>query len=199
MTIPTHDREDISRNVESRFRTELHDHWKAYAFQGVLLLVVGFLALMAPLAATLASTLFFGWLLIIGGIIGIVAAFQARRHSGFWSSLALAVLVTILGAVIVYDPFAGAITLTWMLATYFVLSAFLEFALAKAVRSGSRGGWWALVLTGILNLVLAALLVLGLPGTAVWAVGVYLGISFIFSGVGLLFAALDARRGAPPA
>mgnify|MGYP007077327656 CR=1 FL=1 len=55
MTIPT-DREDISRTVESRFRTELHDHWKAYAFQGVLLLVVGFLALMAPLAATLAST-----------------------------------------------------------------------------------------------------------------------------------------------
>ena len=67
------------------------------------------------------------------------------------------------------------------------------------MRSGSRGGWWALVLTGILNLVLAALLVLGLPGTAVWAVGVYLGISFIFSGVGLLFAALDARRGAPAA
>lgn len=157
------------------------------------MLIVGILALVAPFAATLASTLFFGWLLIIGGIFGIVGAFQARKHSGFWSSLALAILVTILGFVIVYDPFAGAITLTWMLATYFIVSAFLEFALARAFE-GSTAGKWGLILTGVLNLGLAILLILGLPGTAIWAVGVYLGISFIFSGTGLLFGALDARK-----
>ena len=88
MTIPTHDREDISRNVESRFRTELHDHWKAYAFQGVLLLVVGFLALMAPLAATLASTLFFGWLLQMLGVTGILYTVLVLIGSAVTSSLA---------------------------------------------------------------------------------------------------------------
>ncbi len=193
MTLPQ-DRPAAAGAIERRFRSELHDHWKAYALQGGLMLAVGILALLAPFAATLASTLFFGWLLIIGGVMGIVAAFQARAHSGFWSNLALAVLAAVLGAVIVYNPVAGAVTLTWMLATYFLVTAFLEFALARAIRSGSRSGWWALVLTGILNIVLAVLLILGLPGTAVWAVGVFLGISFIFSGSSLLFAALDARR-----
>ncbi|KAA0968489.1 HdeD family acid-resistance protein [Aureimonas fodinaquatilis] len=194
MTVPADGSfQSTAERLQQDFRRQMHDHWKAYAFQGALMLIVGILALVAPFAATLASTLFFGWLLIIGGIFGIVGAFQARKHAGFWSSLALAVLVTILGFVIVYDPFAGAITLTWMLATYFIISAFLEFALARAF-TGSKAGKWGLILTGILNLGLAILLILGLPGTAIWAVGVYLGISFIFSGTGLLFGALEARK-----
>ena len=185
-------------SLDVTFREYLHLHWKAYAFQGLLMVVMGALALAAPWAATIASTLFVGWLLIIGGILGCVAAIKAYRHKGFWSNFALALLAIALGVVIVYDPFAGAVTLTWALSVYFGLSACAHFWLAGSVRNSSRAGFWALVVTGLLNVALAAVLVLGLPGTATWALGMYIGISFIFTGTSLLCAALDARK-APPA
>ncbi|UIJ71705.1 HdeD family acid-resistance protein [Aurantimonas sp. HBX-1] len=174
----------------------LHDHWKFYAFQGALMIGVGLLALLAPWAATLASTLFFGWLLVFGGIVGTVSAFRARGAPGFWSNLVLAVLALLLGLVIIYDPFAGSVTLTWMLALYFLMSGIINIAIAQAVRA-STGRFWLLVVSGVINIALAIFLVMGLPGTAVWAIGLFLGVSFISSGVALLLAALDARGGRP--
>ncbi|NDW06991.1 HdeD family acid-resistance protein [Jiella pacifica] len=174
----------------------LHDHWKYYTFQGALMIVVGILALLVPFAATLATTLFFGWLLILGGVIGCVAAFRARAAPGFWSSLLLAILSVVLGGIIIYDPLAGTVTLTWLLAVFFFLSGLFNFSIARAVRL-STTRFWLVVVSGIIDIVLAVFLILGLPGTAIWAIGVFLGISFITSGFGLLFSALDARNNPP--
>ncbi|KQT88584.1 hypothetical protein ASG48_03095 [Aurantimonas sp. Leaf443] len=188
--------DEIQRQV-ARTRRHLHDHWKSYAIQGAVMIVAGVLALAVPLAATLASTIFFGWLMLLGGVVGLVSAFRARNAPGFWSNVALAALAVILGLVIVADPFAGAITLTWALAAYFLLIGFVTFSIANAVRV-SKGRFALLVLSGILNIALALLVVLGLPGTAVWAIGVFLGISLLSSGLSLLLSALQAR-GDPPA
>ncbi|MAU98667.1 MAG: hypothetical protein CMP81_22745 [Fulvimarina sp.] len=174
----------------------LHDHWKYYSFQGTLMIVVGILALLVPFAATLATTLFFGWLLILGGIVGCVAAFRSREAPGFWSSLLLAVLSVVLGGIIIYDPLAGTVTLTWLLAVFFFLSGLFNFSIARAVRL-STTRFWLVIVSGITDIVLAIFLIIGLPGTAVWATGVFLGISFITSGFGLLFSALDARNNPP--
>ena len=61
----------------------LHEHWKSYALQGALMTVIGTLALFAPWAATLATTLFFGWLLIMGGVLGLVAVAPQDRSTTF--------------------------------------------------------------------------------------------------------------------
>lgn len=188
--------DEVRTRVEGQVRRELHDHWKSYSFQGALMIVVGVLAILAPFAATLASTLFFGWLLVFGGIVGAIAAFRAKGAPGFWSSLLLGVLAVILGAAILYDPLAGTITLTWMLATFFLLSGVFNFSIARAVKA-STGRFWLFVLSGILDIVLAVFLILGLPGTAIWAVGLFIGVSFISSGLALLFSALDARNKSP--
>ncbi|MBO0905844.1 HdeD family acid-resistance protein [Jiella sonneratiae] len=174
----------------------LHDHWKYYAFQGAVMIVVGILAVLVPFAATLATTLFFGWLLIFGGIVGCVAAFRSREAPGFWSNLLLAALCAVLGAIILYDPLAGTVTLTWLLAAFLLLSGVINFSIARAVRL-STSRFWLVVLSGVIDVLLAVVLILGLPGTAVWAVGVFLGISFVTSGFGLLISALDARRNPP--
>ncbi|MEF2072129.1 HdeD family acid-resistance protein [Consotaella aegiceratis] len=168
-------------------------HRKFYIFQGALLAVVGFLALLAPFAATLASTIFFGWLLIVGGAIGIVSAFRARKAPGFWANLLLAVLAAILGLVMIVDPLAGSITLTWLLAVFLLLSGLFNIAVARAVR-GYTTRFWLLVASGIIDIVLAMVLILGLPGTAIWAVGLFLGLSFLTSGLALLFAAIEAPK-----
>ena len=191
---------DTATNEERRrvraVQRHLHDHWKYYSFQGTLMIVVGILALLVPFAATLATTLFFGWLLILGGIVGCVAAFRSREAPGFWSSLLLAVLSVVLGGIIIYDPLAGTVTLTWLLAVFFFLSGLFNFSIARAVRL-STTRFWLVIVSGIIDIVLAIFLIIGLPGTAVWATGVFLGISFITSGFGLLFSALDARNNPP--
>lgn len=187
-----------SNQIRQQVRRHLHDHWKAYAFQGGLMALVGFIALIAPFLATLASTIFFGWLLMILGVVGIVAAFRTNGSSGFWSNLLLAVLALVLGFVILFDPFAGAVTLTWMLAVYFLLTGLANFTLARAFRASHGGSFWLLILSGVLNVALALFLVLGLPGTAVWAVGLFLGISLLMSGISLLVSALSARNAPAP-
>lgn len=177
-------------------RRHLHEHWKTYAVQGGLSVAIGIVALLAPLAATLASTIVFGWLMLIGGVLGIVAAFRSRGSSGFPSSLLLAVLAAILGAVILFNPLAGAVTLTYVLATFFIFSGIANVMLSGAFRP-STGRFWLFGLSAAIDFALALFLIFGLPGTAVWAVGVFLGVSLVSSGLALLFAALDARHAAP--
>ncbi|MEX6506363.1 HdeD family acid-resistance protein [Jiella sp. M17.18] len=193
------DKVDVAatREMQRKVQRHLHDHWKSYAFQGGLMIVVGILAILAPFVATLASTLFFGWLLIFGGIVGAISAFRANGAPGFFSSILLAILAVVLGAVIIYDPLAGAVTLTWALAAFFLLSGIFNLSIASALRA-STGRFWLIVISGVVDIVLAAYLIFGLPGTAVWAVGLFLGISFLTSGFGLLFSALDARNNPPP-
>ena len=185
-----------STRVESRLRRHLHDHWKAYTIQGVIEIVIGILAILAPFAATLATTIFFGWLFLIGGAIGVVQAIRAREAPGFWANLALSVLCALLGILFLVNPLSGAVTLTWILAAFFILSGVFNFAIARAF-STSTGRFWLVVVSGVIDIALALLLIIGLPVTAIWAIGLFVGISFLTSGFSLLFAALGARSHPP--
>jgi uncharacterized membrane protein HdeD (DUF308 family) len=179
-----------------RLRRHLHDHWKAYALQGAIAIIIGILAILAPFAATLATTIFFGWLFLIGGVLGIISAFRTREAPGFWANLALSVLGAILGILFLINPLSGAVTLTWILAVFFILSGVFNFAIARAF-SASTGRFWVVVVSGVIDIALALMLILGLPMTAIWAIGLFVGISFLTSGFSLLFAALDARNNPP--
>ncbi|ALN71123.1 MULTISPECIES: HdeD family acid-resistance protein [unclassified Aureimonas] len=180
--------------MRREMRRYLHAHWRAFSLQGLLMALAGGAALLAPLLATLVSTFFFGWMLILLGFAGLIACFRMRGATGFWSNLAFTVLTLLLGGIILFDPFTGAVTLTTALAVYFLLVGLATFPLAMAFRE-STGRFVLLVLSALVNVALALFLVIGLPGTAVWAVGTFLGISLLISGVSLLLAALDARKG----
>jgi uncharacterized membrane protein HdeD (DUF308 family) len=185
-----------SSQLESRLRKHLHDHWKAYTLQGVIEIIIGILAILAPFAATLATTIFFGWLFLIGGVVGAIAAFRMREAPGFWANLALSVLGALLGILFLVNPLSGAVTLTWVLATFFILSGVFNFAIARAF-SASTGRFWIVVVSGVIDIALALMLIIGLPMTAIWAIGLFVGISFLTSGFSVLFSALDARNNPP--
>jgi uncharacterized membrane protein HdeD (DUF308 family) len=173
-------------------RNYLHEHWKWYAFQGALFAIVGFLALLAPVIATIATTLVFGWLFLLGGLIGLVTAFRGSKAPGFWSNLLFAILSAVFGALILWNPIAGAVTLTWILATFLILSGVLNFSWARAFRGRAR--YWMMIVSGVLDILLALFLLLFLPAIAPWAVGIFVGVSLVTSGIALLFAALEARN-----
>ena len=178
--------------AEEDLRHHVHLYWKAYAFQGAASLILGLFAVAAPFAATYAAVLFFALLLMVAGIVGLVGAFTMRGAAGRSSSLIFSGLVLALGLVMLFDPFAGAVSMTILLAVFFLISAIANLAFARALR-GKSGRYWLIGLAGIVNLGLALYLVFGLPETAVVAVGFFLGLSFVMSGAGMLVAALEAR------
>ncbi|MBB3997716.1 HdeD family acid-resistance protein [Aureimonas pseudogalii] len=180
--------------VRREVRRYLHQHWRAFSLQGLLMALTGVAALVAPLLATRATSIFLGWLILSLAAAAAIACFRMRDAAGFWSNLTLTVLLALLALVILADAFAGAVTLTTVLAVYFLLTGLAILSLARAFRA-STGRFWLLAAAGALNVALAFFLVIGLPGTAAWAVGIFLGLSLVMSGLSLLAAALDARTG----
>src|SRR6185312_15163118 len=93
--------------LKSKMRAAVRQHWKAFLFEGILLVILGFAAIIVPPLASLAVTIFLGWLFLVSGIAGLAATFWARAMPGFWWSLASAVLAIIAGLILLARPIQG--------------------------------------------------------------------------------------------
>jgi uncharacterized membrane protein HdeD (DUF308 family) len=171
-------------------------HWRLFLIEGIVLVILGFAAILLPPIAGLAVTLLLGWLFVIAGGVGLFATLGARRAPGFGWSLASAAVALIAGFALLWNPLQGLVTLTYVLVAFFVFDGILMIALAGAHRRELSGRWGWMMLNGVLDLVLAAVVILGLPGTLVWALGLLVGIDMVFGGAALIAMALDARRSA---
>lgn len=177
-----------------RTRSALGRGW-SIAF-GVLLLVGGVLAVAFPFLSSIAVTIYIGWLLIVAGIFRIVTAFAyGDAADRLWSSL-LGLVLLVGGGLVVYDPLAGALTLTALLAAVFVIEGLVE--VVAAIRGRGWGGWGWTLASGVVALAAGLLIALQLPTSALWAVGVIAGIRFMFSGIRYL-SEVGARRPDRPA
>jgi uncharacterized membrane protein HdeD (DUF308 family) len=172
----------------------LHQHWKLYLAEGVLLLVLGLIAIVVPAVATLAVTIVFGWLFLVSGIIGLVTTFWMRGAPGFWWSLASAALAILAGGYLLAQPIAGALSLTVVLIAFFIIEGIASVMFALDHRRELSGQWGWMLVSGVVDLVLSVMLIAGLPSTAVWALGLLVGINMVFGGVALTAMALHARK-----
>jgi uncharacterized membrane protein HdeD (DUF308 family) len=174
----------------------MHEHWVMFLVEGIVLLGLGFLALLIPPLATLGVTILFGWLFLISGVMGLIATFWARQAPGFWWSLVSAVLGIGAGLVLLTSPGSGAVSLTLILIVFFVIEGVATVMYALDHRQQLSGRWGWMLMSGIIDLVLATMVFAGLPGSAAWAVGLLVGINMIFGGSALIAMALGARKGA---
>lgn len=151
---------------------------------GIALMVLGALAVLFPWFTTLAAELLVGVALLVGGIVMVVHAFNERSWGGvLWEAL-LGILYIVGGVYFLFFPSMGALALTVVLAAIFIVDGVLRAIMG--VRLRPRGGWFWLVLGGVVSVALGVLLFAGLPGTALWAVGLLLGINLIFAGAAYL-------------
>jgi uncharacterized membrane protein HdeD (DUF308 family) len=180
--------------VELAVVKALHQHWKLYLAEGILLLVLGLIAIVVPAAATLAATIVFGWLFLVSGIIGLVTTFWMRGAPGFWWSLASAALAVLAGGYLLAQPIAGALSLTVVLIAFFIIEGIASVMFALDHRRDLSGQWGWMLVSGLVDLVLSVMLIAGLPSTAVWAIGLLVGINMVFGGVALTAMALHARK-----
>jgi uncharacterized membrane protein HdeD (DUF308 family) len=172
----------------------IHDHWRFFVVEGVIFVVLGLAAVVVPLVAGLATAIFLGWLFAIGGIVSLVSTFATRHAPGFWWSLLSAVVTLAAGGVLLWSPGAGVIVLTYVLIAYFIVEGVMAISLAFAHRRALSGKWEWLVLNGIIDLILAVIIIASLPSAFTWALGLLVGIDLVFGGGALVAMGLAARK-----
>jgi uncharacterized membrane protein HdeD (DUF308 family) len=158
---------------------------------GILLAVLGVLLIAAPVLGTLAVDLLVAWFLIIGGVAQVVHAFMEKAWRGFLLELASGVLFLVVGGLLLYRPLAGAQALTLFLAAFLLVEGIVRIAMALRLRPAQGWGW--LLFDGILAVILALLIWAQWPSSALWVLGLLVGINFLFTGWGLIMIAIAVR------
>ena len=190
MTLP----QDIAK-LQSDMSAAVRAHWKAFLFEGILLAVLGLAAMIVPPLAGLAVTIFLGWMFLVSGIAGLVMTFWARQMPGFWWSLISAALAAGAGIILLARPMQGVLTLTIVVSAYFLAEGVATIMYALEHRRELSERWTWMAFAGVLDILISAMIITGLPGSAEWAVGLLVGINLLFGGISLIAMALAARKG----
>ena len=185
--------EDFSR-LQSAMSETVKAHWKAFLFEGILLTVLGVAALILPPLASLAITIFLGWMFLISGIGGLIVTYWARSSPGFWWSLISAALAVLAGMLLLARPMQAVLTLTIVLGAYFLAEGVATIMYALEHRRELSGRWSWLLISGIVDIAIAFMVITGLPSSAEWAIGILVGINLLFGGATLIGMALAARK-----
>jgi uncharacterized membrane protein HdeD (DUF308 family) len=181
------------KDLATALGRSIHDHWGLFLAEGIILVLLGLAAVAVPPIAGLTVTIFVGWVLLIGGIAGMISTFWGRQVPGFIWSLLSALVAIAAGTVLLLWPIQGLVTLTYVLIAYFVVDGLLTIVLAVEYRRRLSGRWEWLVLSGIIDLVLAGIIIAGLPGAFAWALGLLVGVDLVVGGASLIAMALAAR------
>lgn len=167
-----------------------HSGW-FYTF-GAIFIIVGILAILVPLAATIAAELLVGVALVILGVIELVRAFRMRGLGSIAGTALLGVLALVVGLIMLAFPLDGALTLTVFLIAFFLAEGVVKCFMSYEMRE--RRGWGWTLFSGIASIIVGILLWVALPGSALWALGLLLGIDFLIFGWTLIAITLAATR-----
>jgi uncharacterized membrane protein HdeD (DUF308 family) len=161
---------------------------------GVAFVVLGVFAMLLPFVAGLATTIALGWLIIVAGAVEGYHAVQNRRWGGWGWELVSALVQVVAGILVVAFPMLGKLALTLTLAVYFLAQGGLKIIRALQHRRVQGSGW--LVFDGLLSLLLGVLILWHWPSAALWALGLFVGVSLLMGGSSMLLIGLGARPGA---
>lgn len=179
--------------IRSDFSDAVRAHWKAFLIEGVVFLVIGLAAIVLPSLASIAITVLLGWMFVTIGVAGVILSIWARQMPGLWWSLVSAGLAIAAGLVLLIWPLEGTLSLTLVIGAYFLVEgvATIMYALDHKRELSNRWGW--LMFAGIMDILISVVIMIGLPGSAFWAVGLIVGINLMFGGASLIGMALAAR------
>jgi len=167
-------------------------HWGWLLAFAIVQIVAGSLAISTPPLASLVAVAVFGALMLTAAIFQIVHALRVRKWPGFALHLLGGLLYAAAGVLALIYPFPGMLALTLFLAGLLLAEGILRIVLARKVRQQQGWGWF--LAGGIASVVLGALLMIGWPGTALWALGLMLGVNLVFNGATSAALALACRK-----
>jgi len=184
----------ITPNPERAIAETIRLHWILFLVQGIIMMVLGVLAIIWPQISTLAVDIYVGWMFLLSGLIGLVTMFVASSAAAFLWSLLTAALSLFVGVLLLWHPVEGAVSLTLVLISFFIVEGVFQIAGAIRHREAFPDSWGWLLMSGLADLVLAAMLIWGWPSTAIWALGLIAGLNLITSGLAIVMVATAARN-----
>lgn len=161
-----------------------------YLALGVLLVVIGLVAISSSLVTTLVSVVFFGWLMIFGGLAEAIHAFWRKDWGGFFVDLLGGVLYFVVGGMLVANPAASAVGITLLIAMFLIVSGLFRVGAALVGRP-PHWGW--LLLSGVMGLFLGVLIWAEWPVSGLWVIGLFIGIEMMFNGWSLIMLSIAAK------
>lgn len=170
---------------------EIHSSWGWFVALGIAFIVLGAVGIIYDVAATLATVLAFGWLLVVGAVASLIQAFRVRNWSGFFLYLLSALLRGFTGYLLIRYPLTGAVSLTLVLASFFIVGGTFRAIGAGALQFPQWG--WAAV-SGIVSIALGVMLLMQLPVSSLWFIGFAIGIEFIFDGASFIALGTAVRQ-----
>jgi uncharacterized membrane protein HdeD (DUF308 family) len=188
------DRNDIER-LQTAVAASVRAHWAFFLIEGIALLALGSAAIVVPAMATIAVEILIGWLVLASGVIGLAMTLRARGAPGFGWSLISAIVGIVAGVVLLAWPLSGAFSLTLVLTLFLAMEGIASIMYALDHRRELTPRWGIMLVSGVVDLILAGMIFAGLPATAAWAIGLLVGINMVFGGIALIAMALRARAG----
>lgn len=167
-----------------------HSLW--YLLQGILLAIAGILAIVYPLISSVAVVILLGWLLIISGLVQGISLIGARQVPYFWLQLISVILGVLIGVLLLRHPVEGLLTITLLLIVFFMIEGISKIVFALTIRPVPNWGW--VLASGLVGIVLALILWASMPITAIWLIGLMLGVKLISVGTATAWLAWQLRQ-----
>jgi len=183
---------DVTNGPASEEFGQVARSWGWMLALGILYLVMGVIGLYMTGALTLASVLFFGIMLLIGGIGQIIDTFSCKGWKSVVWHILIALAYLVAGAILIYDPVGGALALTFVVAAMLLASGIMRIIMAFQLRGTGSSLW--LGLGGVASIVLCVMIFSGWPYTGLFAIGLFVAIELIVAGWSTIAVAFAARK-----
>ncbi len=187
----------VSAGIRNINEETVRGSWRWFLALGIILIILGITALAVPIAVSITMTVFIGIILLIAGVAQVAQAIASHRWGGFFAHLLGAAVYVLFGAALLADPEKGVRALTLLLALFFVTTGLVKIILSVAAHGEKNWGW--LLFSGIVSLILGALIWAQWPSDSDWVIGLLVGIDLILSGWGLTMLAIAAKMPPPAA
>jgi uncharacterized membrane protein HdeD (DUF308 family) len=169
---------------------ELRENWGWMMLFGCLMVLLGIFAVAYAALFTVVSVLWIAWILIIAGVVEAVHAIRHHEQGHLVWYILEALLSIVVGALLLRGPIVGAVVLTLLLATYFLIAGVFRIVAATVLHLPGRG--WVLF-NGIVTLALGIVVWGGWPASSFWVIGLFVGITLLMSGFARIMLALALR------
>lgn len=183
--------DDAAQAMREAMRETVSQHSLLYLVQGGLMVFAGILALVYPVATSFAVVVLLGWLLIISGFVQGLSLWDARNVPQFWLQLVSMLLSVMVGVLLIRHRGEGLLILTLLLLVYFMIEGISKVIFSLTIRPFPNWGW--VLASGLVGILLGLYLWANLPVTAIWLLGVLLGIHLICEGAALGYLAWNVR------
>ncbi len=179
--------------IPPELKAALSKSWKLLLTAGIVSVVLGAIAIILPPLASVTITYLVGILLLVGAVAYVAEAIS-RGSTGhrIWSAI-VAVLYVVAGVWLIINPVEGTITLTWVLAVFFLVIGVMRLIMGFSMRGKVPNAGWTIV-NGVLSILIAVLVIGDLPSSADWAIGLLVGIQLLFDGMALIATAIAGKK-----